>query len=292
MISTPRTFTCALAACALLITCRAQGEVKIPDEFKTGGFAVGCQAWSFHVYTVFEAIEKTEQAGGRVIEFYPGQPLSTNDPGVVWNESASDELIKKVQDKLAKHNIKAVNYGVVGISKDPMKARRVFEFAKKLGLRAVTTESADAIDTIEKLVQEFDIMVAFHNHPKRPDKADYLMWDPNYIRTLVDGRDKRIGACADTGHWVRSGLKPVDCLKILQDRVISCHLKDLHVMGPGGHDMPYGLGVSDVPGILEELKRQGFEGNISVEYEYNLKHSVPEIGQCIGFIRGYGVAKK
>src|SRR5688500_12001264 len=178
MTSSFKHFVGSLAACAALSSASVQGEVKIPDEFKTGGFFVGCQAYSFHQYTVFEAIEKTELAGGRVIEFYPGQLVSTNDPGVVWNESASDELIKRVQDTLAKHHIKAVNYGVVGISKDPLKARHVFEFAKKLGLRAVTTESADAIDTIEKLVEEFDIMVAFHNHPRKPNNADYKMWDP------------------------------------------------------------------------------------------------------------------
>ena len=103
-----------------------------------------------------------------------------------------------------------VNYGVVGIPKDEPGARKVFEFAKTLGLRAVTTESADAIDTIDKLVKEFDVMVAFHDHPKRPNNPEYRMWDPNYILSLVKDRDKRIGACADTGHWVRSGIKPVD----------------------------------------------------------------------------------
>src|SRR2546422_5044852 len=41
----------------------------------------------------------------------------------------------------------------------------------------------------------------------------------------------------------------------------------------------YGTGVSDVPGILEELKNQGFQGNISVEYEFNWDNSVPEIAQ-------------
>jgi hypothetical protein len=40
-------------------------------------------------------------------------------------------------------------------------------------------------------------------------------------------------------------------------------------------------------GVLDELKRQGFEGNISIEYEHNWDHSVPEVAQCIGFVRGY-----
>ncbi len=279
----------AVAALATAFTVRA--EVKIPDEYKTGGFAIGCQAYTFNRFSVFEAIEKTELAGGKVIEFYPGQKLSKEEPNVKWDHNASDEIIEKVKAKLEKHKIKAVNYGVVGIPKEEDGARKIFEFAKKIGLRAVTTESDKSIETIEKMVKEYDIMVGFHDHPKRANDPSYRMWDPNYIVELTKDRDRRIGACADTGHWVRSGLKPVDCLRILKGRVISSHLKDLHVMGGGGHDMPFGQGVSDVPGILDELKSQGFEGNISVEYEYNWDNSVPEVGQCIGFVRGYGRAK-
>jgi sugar phosphate isomerase/epimerase len=107
----------------------------------------------------------------------------------------------------------------------------------------------------------------------------------------VKDRDKRIGSCADTGHWVRSDLNPVECLRILKGRIISCHLKDLNEMGLGAHDVPFGCGVSDVPALLKELRAQRFEGNISIEYEYHWENSTPEVGQCIGFVRGYGTAK-
>jgi sugar phosphate isomerase/epimerase len=56
--------------------------------------------------------------------------------------------------------------------------------------------------------------------------------------------------------------------------------------------VPYGAGVSDVPALLTELKAQGFAGNISIEYEYHWENSTPEVGQCIGFVRGYGMARK
>jgi hypothetical protein len=45
----------------------------IPDTAKVGQFYAGCQAYSFRLYTVFEAIDKTAEAGGKTIEFYPGQ---------------------------------------------------------------------------------------------------------------------------------------------------------------------------------------------------------------------------
>ena len=281
-----------VAAVILAAISPVRGEQKIPDECKTGGFFIGCQAYTFNRFSVFEAIELTAQAGGKIIEFYPGQKLSKDEPKVSWDHNASPEVIQKVKEKLAQHKIRAVNYGVVGIPKDEAQARKLFEFAKTMGLRAITTESVDAIDTIEKLVKEYDIMVGFHDHPKRADDAGYRMWDPSYILSVVKDRDSRIGSCADTGHWVRSNLKPVDCLRILKGRIISSHLKDLHQMGPGAHDVPYGEGVSDIPAVLEELKHQGFTGNISIEYEYHWENSSPEVAQCIGFVRGYGTAKK
>ncbi len=282
------TFVSALCLTSILcLPFSARAADPIPDEYRIGGFAIGCQAYTFNRFSVFEAIEKTAQAGGKVIEFYPGQKLSPAEPEVLWDHGASADTIAKVKAKLAEHGLLAVNYGVVGIPRDEAGARQIFEFARKLGIRAITTESTDALDTIEKLVKEFDIQVAIHNHPVRPNDANYKVWDPQYVADLVRNRDRRIGSGADTGHWVRSNLDPVNCLKILEGRLISCHLKDLNRMGPGAHDVPFGTGVANMAGVLDELKRQGFEGNISLEYEHNWDHNVPEVAQCIGFVRGY-----
>ena len=273
---------------ALGIAGLAATATPIPDSCLTGGIAIGCQAWTFNQFSVMEAIDKTAAAGGKVIEFFPGQKLSADKPDQKFDHNASDEMVAAVKAKLAERGVRAVNYGVVGISKDEAEARKVFEFAKKFELYGITTESVDAIDTIEKLVKEFDIRVGFHDHPRQPNNPDYKMWDPNYVLSVVKDRDARIGSCSDVGHWVRSGLNPVDCLKILEGRVISAHLKDLNEKSPDAHDVPFGTGVSNIAGILDELKRQHFAGNASIEYEYNWKDNVIDAAQCIGFVRGYG----
>ena len=266
----------------------ARAEVVIPEEYKTGGFALGCQAYCFNRFTAYEAIEKTAAAGGRVIEFYPGQVLSKEDPTLKVHHNSGDDVISKLQAKLLEYKLLAVNYGVVALPNDEQECRKVFQFAKKLGLRGVTSEpSPQAMGLIEKLCIEYDLTMGIHNHPRRPNNPDYKFWDPHYELSLVKDRDRRLGSCADTGHFVRSGIKPTEALKILEGRVVSSHLKDLHEFAPGGHDVPFGTGKSDIPGILDELKRQKFSGHISVEYEYNIEHSVPEIAQCIGFVRGY-----
>jgi len=287
--------TLGTIVCAILIglAINKANAVSIPDGCKTGGFAIGCQAWSFNKFSAFEAIEKTAQAGGKVIEFFPGQKLSNEEPDLKVDHNASDEVIAKLKAQLKKYGVTAVNYGVVSIPKEESEARKVFEFAKKLGLYAITTESTESIDTIEKLAREYDIRVGYHNHPRQPNNPNYKVWDPNYILSLVKDRDSRIGAACDTGHWARSGIKAVDALKVLKGRVISVHLKDLNEFGnPGAHDVPFGTGVCNVAEILDELKAQGFNGNVSIEYEYNWDNSLPEIAQCVGFVRGYGAAKK
>ncbi len=276
-----------IASVVLATAFNLRSEVKIPDEYKIAGFAIGSQAYTFKEYSVFEAIEKTAETGGKVIEFFPGQKLSKEEPTTKWDHNASDETIAKVKAKLAEHKIMAVNYGVVGIPKDEAGARKIFEFAKKMNLRAVTTESTDAIDTIEKMVKEFDVMVGFHDHPRQPNNPKYRMWDPYYILEVCKDRDPRIGACADTGHWQTSGLNPLYCVRVLKGHIISSHLKDKVDFGQS-HDVPYGQGVGDVKRVLEELKKQGFQGNISIEYEHNWLKSVPEVKACIDFVREQG----
>jgi len=288
-MKTKSLFVLGAAALVGISAMALRAEVKIPEQYKINGFAIGCQAYSFNRFTVFEAIEKTAQAGGKVIEFYPGQRFSKEEPNLRWDHNATDEMIAKVKAKLAEHKIMAVNYGVVGIPKDENGARKIFEWAKKMGLRAITTESDGAIDTIEKLAKEYDILVGFHNHPRQPNNPAYKVWDPNYILELTKNRDSRIGAACDTGHWARSGVQPVEALKLLKGRVISVHMKDLNAFGKGNaHDVPFGTGQCNAKGILDELKAQNFQGNISIEYEYNWDNSVPEITQCIDFVRNYG----
>jgi sugar phosphate isomerase/epimerase len=276
----------------LLLSTQAFGLNEIPDEYRIGPFALGCQAYTFNRFTAFEAIEKTAAAGGRVIEFYPGQKLSP-DSEVKLDHNATAEVIEKLQAKLKQHKVLAVNYGVVRLPNNEAECRKIFEFAKKLGLYAVTSEPEPAaFDVIEKMVKEYDIAMAIHNHPRKPNDPNYKYWDPEYIMSLVKNRDPRMGACADTGHFARSGLKVVEVLKTLEGRIISSHLKDIRPFGPRGADVPYGTGESDVIAILDEFKRQKIRGNISVEYESNMQNNVADVGQCIGFVRGYVQSKK
>ena len=260
--------------------------VPIPENCLTGGLALGCQAYSFKEFSVLEAIDKTAAAGGKVIEFYPGQKFTPENPKLKFDHNATDEMIAIVKARLEKAGVRAVNYGVVTIPKDEAAARKVFEFAKKFGLYGLTTESVEALDTIEKLVKEYDVRVGFHNHPRKEKNPEYKMWDPNYVLSVIKDRDARIGSCADIGHWFHSGLDPVACLKILQGRILSVHLKDEDA---AFKVVPFGAGKLNLPGIFTELQRQHFVGNASIEYEAAWTDNVGDITRCIAYVRGLGM---
>lgn len=267
---------------------------SLPDSAKVGEFYAGCQAYTFNRFTLMEAIEKTAQAGGKTIEFYPGQKFSADKPDLKWDQNATPEMISAVKAKLAEHGLTPVGFGVVRLANDEAACRKVFDFCKTMGIGVVVTEPAeDAFDLIEKLVKEYDIKMAIHNHPKRPLDRAYKYWDPNYVLSLVKDRDPRMGSCADIGHWVRSGLNPVECIEILKGRIFDSHVKDLTEFGdPKAHDVPFGTGVSKIADVLNAYAAQGFYGPLDIEYEYNWENSLPEVRQCLEFVKNFKPAAK
>lgn len=257
----------------------------IPAEAYDKGIAIGCQAYSFKEFSAFEAIAKTKEAGGKIIEFYPGQKLrpDSNDDAVV-SHNASEAVTAALLAECQRQGIYPVNYGVVQAN-DPAEVRKIMTFAKKMGLYAVCTESTEQVVAWEAAAKEFDIKVAFHEHGGSMSKPEYKVWHPLYILGVIESRDARLGACADLGHWCTSNLKPIECLRILKGRVISVHLKDKSEMGARGVVVPAGQGVVDVATCIHELKQQNFKGHFSIEHENDWKESVPKIKQSIEFTK-------
>ena len=241
---------------------------------------LGMQAYSFRLFSFFEAVDKTASLGLKCIEAYPGQVLSKETGEVKFHHTMSAADCERVKDKLASAGVQLVNYGVVGLPNDEAECRQVFDFAKKMGIETIVSEPpAEAFELVDQLCQEYKIKMAIHNHPK---PSQY--WDPDKVLAVVKGRSKWIGACADTGHWMRSGIEPVAALQKLQGRIVSLHLKDLNQFGVlEAHDMVWGTGKADMQAILTELDRQGFKGVFSIEYEHNWENSVPEISQCVAY---------
>ncbi len=257
----------------------AQAAKGCPNAEKLG-WRLGCQAYSFNRFSFYEAVEKNASLGLKWIEAYPGQKLSQQKPNAGLNDALTPELRKEVKKKLADCDVKLVNFGVCGLSNNEKACRRVFDFAKDMGIETIVSEPApDAFDLLDKLCGEYQINVALHNHPE-PSRY----WNPDTVLDACKGHCKRIGACADTGHWMRSGVNPLDALKKLEGHIISFHFKDLNKYGRKDvHDVPWGTGAGNAKALLQEIHRQKLKAVFSIEYEYNWLNSLPEIAQCVEF---------
>lgn len=260
----------------------AAAKGRRPVEAKLG-WRLAVQAWSFNQATFYETIDKVSALGLHYLEAYPGQKLSQEHPEVQFNHFLSPQDQAEVLARLKKAHIKLVNYGVIELGADEAANRQVFEFAKKMGIETIVSEpTPENLAKVDKLCQAYQINVAIHNHPK--PNSPY--WNPEVLAKALQGRSARIGACADTGHWVRSGVDPVQALGLLKGRIISLHFKDLDKRAPDGGDMPWGSGQSDAMGMLEALHQQGFQGVFSAEFELaDQSKNQPEIAQSILFFR-------
>jgi sugar phosphate isomerase/epimerase len=230
----------------------------------------------------YEAIEKIDQLGLKHLEPCFFLKLDADRPGLTTSEALSADVREELKEKLAERNMKMTNY-YAQVDTDEAAARKTFEFAREMGTETIIAEPpAEAFDMIEGLCDEFAINLAVHNHPRSPQSK---YWRPENVLEVCQGRSTRIGACCDTGHWVRSGMKPVDCLKKMEGRIISLHLKDVGQWGkPEARDVPLGTGVADYANVLRELHRQNFQGVMAIEYEHQSPQLMDEVAACIDFV--------
>jgi len=300
-----------LKACLVLFVFAIANSAQNAEAQKTPetlGWKLGTQVYSFRMFTFEEALNKADSIGIKYIEGFPGQKVGAGIEGTMdYHMPASKR--DSVLQLLKKKGITMLSYGVVTPNKEE-DWKQLFEFVKGMGLKQFASEpDPQFMPLVSKLADEYEVNIAIHNHP-RPSRY----WSPDTLIKYTAGLSRRLGSCADIGHWVRSGLDPVQMMKKLEGRIFELHMKDLHekpsaeytafqisrpVPGQGGqpqganrpqpppgpHDVPWGTGISNIKGVLEELKRQGFKGPIFAEYEYNWMNNAPEIAQSMEYVK-------
>jgi len=259
----------------------ADSACKTPNCAKLG-WQLCCSLYTYRRFSFYEALAMIDALGLKHVEpaFFLG--LDKERPKLKTNEDLPAEVRAELKEKLAALGIAMTNY-YANLGTDEAAARKTFSYAKEMGVKTLVSEPpAAAFDMIEALCNEFEINLAVHNHPKHDN---YTYWEPEGVLKVIDGRGKRVGACVDTGHWVRSGLKPVECLKKMEGRIISLHLKDVGEWGkPEARDVPLGTGLADYGAVLKELRRQGFQGVMGIEYEHDSPQLQEDVAACIAFV--------
>jgi len=245
------------------------------------GMPLGVTAYTFHKYSLFETIEKTEQLGLVYLGGLNFQKVS-KDIDKKFDANLSDEELKAVRLMLDEAGVRMLTCFYARIPGDEEGCREVFEFARRMGIETLISEPPlEALDTIERFCDEYDINLAIHNHAQ---KASPNYWSPEAVMQVCEGRGPRIGVCADIGYWMRSGIDPVAAVSTIGQRLFVVQMHDLHESSPDGHDVPWGAGVGKTRAFIEEVHRQGIKLKMfGVEYSYDWFDSMPEVEESARF---------
>lgn len=262
-------------AISFFMLCAIPKNYAQQSKVERADWLLGAQSYTFHQFTFVETVNKMQQLGLKYVEVYFGQKLGEGFEGNM-DYNMNTETQTKVLNLVKSKGITIIACGVV-ICDSETEWRRLFNFAEAMGIKVITSEpAAKDLDLVEKLADQYNIDVAFHNHPQ---PSPY--WNPDLLLTALKGRSQHLGSCADVGHWKRMGIDPVIALKKLEGRIRILHFKDVGEGGAKAHDVIWGTGVCNVDGMLKELKRQHYKGMFSIEYEYNEENPVPDMAHCI-----------
>lgn len=225
-------------------------------------FDLGFQSYSLrHFRSTEEFLREARKLDVSCVEIYRGHL----DP------SSELSAVSAFRRKVEGAGLRIVAFGVEDFTSDHSANLSLFRLGKALGVKNLSANpSPDAFDSLQRLVAEFDIRIAIHNHGPEDERWRRPEWILEAVREL----DPRIGACVDTGHYLRAGVDPVKAIKMLGKRVLGVHLKD--------YDRQFveqivGHGELDLEGTLQSLDDVGFEGPLSLEYESDAENPVPAL---------------
>ncbi|HNY26007.1 MAG TPA: sugar phosphate isomerase/epimerase [Candidatus Sumerlaeota bacterium] len=245
-------------------------ETRVPDpDF---GLKLGVASYSLRAFPLLDALKMTKELGVRYI--------TLKDIHLPMN--STPEQRKEAAKAVREAGLTLAGCGVIYLKNEEKQIRDAFEYVRDTGAPVmVAAPDLEALPTIEKMVKEFDIRVAIHNHG--PGDKRYPSALDAY--RLVESLDKRMGVCIDVGHTVRLGEKELEVIEKVKDRLYDFHIKDMTLREAKGSAVEVGRGVVDVQGVLKALLDMKFQGHIALEYEKDEKNPMPGMRESIEFIR-------
>ena len=258
---------CALASTGLSEICTATTS---DDPYQP--FQMGIQSYSLRGYGLDDALKHTRALGLRFWESYRGHFAVTTVPKD-W---------KQYQETLKRAGVRMVAFGVEPFTENKDENRRRFEFAKAMGIETLSADpTPESLDHLDRLVEEYDVSIAIHNHGPgaRYDSIE------DTSRVLANHHEK-IGACVDTGHYLRSREDPLKALHTFGKRVYGVHLKDVkQLKGKESQFTILGEGDLDVDGCLRYLYDVKYAYCMALEYEENEENPIADLQQSLAVVR-------
>jgi len=249
-------------------------SAAVPDyaEVSADTFTLGMAGYTFMNFTVEKTIEMMNRVGVKNI--------SLKDFHMPMNSTR-----EQINEVLAKFKAGGINVYTVGViyMKTQEAVDQAFEYAKMAGVKLIIgAPNYDLLPYVEKKIKAYDFRLAIHNHgpdnPLYPNATD--IWD--HIKDL----DPRIGICIDIGHTTRDGQDPSVDIEKYKKRIYDIHIKDVTKAAKDGTTVEMGRGIINIPKVIATLRKIKYTGSCSLEFEKDMKDSLPGIAESIGYWKG------
>lgn len=264
--------TCAAAGAATLLPTTS---LQAADPY--GGFKMGIQSYSLRGFDAVTALQHTKTLGLKYWEAYPKHvPMGTLPEHVATQKKMLDAA-----------GVNLIAYGVLGFDENENKAREAFDFAKAMGIKSLSAnpkKSKGTFDLLDKLCEEYQVAIGIHNH------GPNALYDKiSDAEEMVKDRHPLVGACIDTGHYLRSDEDPVEAIERFGKRTFGVHFKDVLTIEKDGKRQKQfrilGEGDLNVLGCLKALRKLDYQYSVSLEYEENPSNPLSDIEVCLKTVR-------
>jgi inosose dehydratase len=196
--------------------------------------------------------------------------------------NATSQQFDEVKSKMKEAGL---DFGSVGViyMKTKDEIDKAFEYAKNAGVRLIIGVPAhEFVDYTEQKIKEYNIGVAIHNH----GPGDLVYPTVASAFEKIDGRDPRFGLCVDIGHTYRINEDPDVIIHKYKSRILEIHVKDVTSRGKEGSTCEMGRGKIDIPKFMKAVKKSGYKGTLSFEYEKDANNPTPGLAESVGYLRG------
>ena len=191
------------------------------------------------VPTLLEAAVRADAAIVNFLEASPTQKVGAGlDKNFDYNLTPEERTALKSRLGLEK----ILAYRLDAIPADPETRRKLFAFARDMGITTIVVPFASQLGGLDALANEFGVNVAVLGN------------GPLVVKT-IEGMSKRVGVAIDTGVWAQDGVAPRDVLPLVKDRLLYIRLRDRSSRGANGRNVLLGKGVGNLTELFNDLNR-------------------------------------
>jgi inosose dehydratase len=241
------------------------------------GLKIGVASYTFRRFPVEATIRGIQRVGLRYVSIKDAHLPLKSTPGER----------RAVGQQFRDAGITPLSCGVITLPNEESRIREAFEYARDLGVPTIVcSPHPDSFSLLDRMVKEFDIRLAIHNH----GPEDKRFPTPGDVMKAVEGHDRRIGLCIDVGHTLRAGVNPARAVFQYRDRLYDMHLKDISGADATGKNVEAGRGVLDLRAVFQALLRIQYPFMAEFEYEKDSGDPLPGLAESVGYCKGLVVS--